>query len=269
MVKALAIDIDGTFLGNNGEFLQDNVEILRHLLSNGIKIVFASGRTTTSIRKISRAICRRSIPLIAFNGAILAIGSRKPVNIKFNGRTAAEVVERLLQKGIYVQAFINDNIIVSELSSEAVEYSLRSGTELLVRKRLHRVVSITPPTKLLARFNRDDFPMLVDECSSTFDGIQFINEKPGVLEIFPEGVSKLSALKVFCTENEISLSEIAAFGDGILDAEMIAHAGIGVAMGNASEEVMAVADIVAPSNAECGLYYSIREIISSGHIELS
>jgi len=266
MIRALAIDIDGTFLGNNREFLHENVEILRMLLTKGIVPIFASGRTTVSTRKISRAICRRSLPFVAFNGAVLAVGSRKPVNIKFVGNLAAKIVERLLDKGIYVQAFINDNVFASEMSSAAVDYAIRAGIEITVRKRLHRVVSIAPPTKITAKCDENGFPELLSELKGEFGEAQFITVRPGHIEIFPLGVSKLEALKTFCSCSGIALSEIAAFGDGLLDIEMLVSAGIGVAMGNASEEVIRAADIVAPRNDECGFCVAVRQLIENGCI---
>jgi len=57
----------------------------------------------------------------------------------------------------------------------------------------------------------------------------------------------------------IDASEIAAFGDDFNDAEMIEKCGIGVAMGNAIDEVKAVADYITVSNDEDGVAVWLEE----------
>ena len=52
-----------------------------------------------------------------------------------------------------------------------------------------------------------------------------------------------------------------AFGDGGNDIEMLRHAGIGVAMGNANDEVKAAADIVTTSVDDDGVANSINKLV--------
>ena len=56
----------------------------------------------------------------------------------------------------------------------------------------------------------------------------------------------------------IDRSECMAFGDGGNDQDMLAYAGIGVAMGNALEEVKKIADHVTDSADEDGIYTACK-----------
>ena len=56
----------------------------------------------------------------------------------------------------------------------------------------------------------------------------------------------------------IGLDECMAFGDGGNDIQMLSHVGIGVAMGNASEEVMKSAAYVTTSVDENGIYNALK-----------
>ena len=58
------------------------------------------------------------------------------------------------------------------------------------------------------------------------------------------GVSKASGLEVVCRELGVGAADVLAIGDGRNDVEMLTWAGRGVAMGQAVEEVRAVADAV-------------------------
>jgi len=79
-----------------------------------------------------------------------------------------------------------------------------------------------------------------------------------LIEIAPKSVSKLTAIKTLLKTNE-SLSDVIAFGDNYNDIEMLEHCGYGVAVGNAREEVKAIADNTTLPNYEDGVAQFIKE----------
>uniref|UniRef100_UPI00259A8B35 HAD hydrolase family protein n=1 Tax=uncultured Granulicatella sp. TaxID=316089 RepID=UPI00259A8B35 len=60
---------------------------------------------------------------------------------------------------------------------------------------------------------------------------------------------------------KIDSSEIMAMGDANNDIEMLQFAGLGIAMGNASEEVKTIADIVTDTNENNGVIKAIDKLI--------
>lgn len=68
-----------------------------------------------------------------------------------------------------------------------------------------------------------------------------------------KGVTKEDSIMVVCDACGLSVDDIIAFGDDYADIGMLKMAGIGVAMGNAIEEVKKVADIVIGTNDEDGI----------------
>ncbi|HDN2547183.1 TPA: HAD hydrolase family protein, partial [Enterobacter asburiae] len=64
----------------------------------------------------------------------------------------------------------------------------------------------------------------------------------------------------------LSMSQVIAFGDNFNDLSMLETAGLGVAMGNAVDEVKACADLVIGNNTENGIadvvnqYFSVEKI---------
>lgn len=73
------------------------------------------------------------------------------------------------------------------------------------------------------------------------------------LEMMPLGVDKAFGLQKMLESMQMSPSDMICCGDGYNDISMIQYAGFGVAMANASKEVKAHADYVAPSCDEDGL----------------
>jgi Cof subfamily protein (haloacid dehalogenase superfamily) len=82
-----------------------------------------------------------------------------------------------------------------------------------------------------------------------------------IVELLHPEVSKGKALSVIASDMHIKPEEIVAFGDNHNDIGMLQLAGLGVAMGNAHEEVQAAADYVTLSNAEDGVAIVVEELI--------
>jgi hydroxymethylpyrimidine pyrophosphatase-like HAD family hydrolase len=72
--------------------------------------------------------------------------------------------------------------------------------------------------------------------------------------------NKGQAMAVVCQHLGIGMHEAIAIGDGANDLEMIAAAGLGIAMENGDDEVKAVADRVAPHHNLDGLAQILEEI---------
>ena len=81
----------------------------------------------------------------------------------------------------------------------------------------------------------------------------FAYSAPFCLEATAVGVTKASGLRLLCEQLGVSMGQVIAFGDQGNDREMIEAAGLGVAMGNAIDELKAVADVVTGTNDEGGI----------------
>lgn len=101
-------------------------------------------------------------------------------------------------------------------------------------------------------------PEMADELRRAHPYFQFIRWFDRGYDVLPVTASKGAAVKRLINHLGIDASDVVAFGDGDNDYEMIAEAGIGIAMGNASEKVKAAADYVtAPVDAD-GLYKALK-----------
>jgi Cof subfamily protein (haloacid dehalogenase superfamily) len=93
-----------------------------------------------------------------------------------------------------------------------------------------------------------------------FEGrVHIVQSAFDLLEFLHPQTSKESALQTIAQDLGIVPAEIVAIGDGHNDIGMLQFAGLGVAMGNAHDEVKAAADYVTLSNAEDGVAVVIEE----------
>jgi Cof subfamily protein (haloacid dehalogenase superfamily) len=110
-----------------------------------------------------------------------------------------------------------------------------------------------PPLKFLFYEPERDTHTLVGELQSRFNGrLQVVQSWDHLIEITGPDVSKGKALARLAAHLDVPRSATLAIGDQDNDVSMIAWAGVGVAMGNASPAAKAVADIVAPPLEEEG-----------------
>ena len=79
------------------------------------------------------------------------------------------------------------------------------------------------------------------------------------VDIIPKGSGKGNAIKKVLEHFNFSEDEALAFGDGGNDMDMLQVVGTGVAMGNASDNVKAIADEVCGSVEEDGIFHYLKE----------
>lgn len=91
------------------------------------------------------------------------------------------------------------------------------------------------------------------ELKILFPEITIYKSKSTYLEIVAQNVQNSSAIDILIKAHGVTKEEIMAFGDNYNDVDMLRYAGIGVAMGNAPDEVKAAADVITLSNDEDGL----------------
>lgn len=102
---------------------------------------------------------------------------------------------------------------------------------------------------------------LRERLADTLSIVQSGTEHAWGVEIYVSGISKRTGLETLAARLEVDRDEVMAIGDHINDIEMIEWAGWGVAMGNAEEEVKAVADWITASIAEDGAALAIERFV--------
>ena len=98
--------------------------------------------------------------------------------------------------------------------------------------------------------------------TQAFQYTNFHDVPEGVADKISEGVmwmlmnpqaNKEHALHLLCERLDVPLEQTAAFGDDLIDINMMSESGRGVAVANANPKVLSVADEICPSNNEDGV----------------
>lgn len=84
-------------------------------------------------------------------------------------------------------------------------------------------------------------------------------------EILPTRLSKAVGIQAVCEHVGIPLSDTVAIGDSNNDVEAVACAAVGISIGGGCDDLVAVADIVAPGVCEDGLAWALAAAGLTGH----
>jgi Cof subfamily protein (haloacid dehalogenase superfamily) len=271
-IKLLIVDIDGTIAGKSNQVSNRVKTAIRAAQAKGVRVGIATGRMYKSALRFHHEI-GADFPLIAYQGAWIqdpATGTTHrhlPVPVKI----ARELIDYFEQSHLFdklsLHVYLGDRLYVREINPDTELYVGRSGIEATPVGDLRQVLTDLP-TKILAMSEDIDLidSLLLDlRHRYPQDTLHITTSVPIFLEATQSGVNKGSAIDYIATKLlGISAANVLAIGDNFNDVEMIDYAGIGVAMGNAPDDVRAIADWVAPHIEADGVAAAIEKFILNG-----
>ena len=268
MIKLIAIDMDGTLLNSKKELLDKTKQYFKNFHNKNTEtlLVLCTGRPESGIRPYLKDLdyLEENHYIISQNGAnIYESQTGKRVMDEFVDSAAIQKWIELGKKhGISVMgAGVDYYYSFDEDPTEWMEFDVK-----LVSGKLKRI-----PTK--ESLNTDFYKILLmgdEEQLNEFetyipeewrDEFYVVRSQKYLVEVLTKGVNKAFGLEKLAQKLNIQPSEIVAIGDAANDIEMLEYAGLAIAMGNASEEVKAIADIVTDTNENNGVIKAIDKLI--------
>ncbi len=273
-IRLIATDLDGTALDEEGNLDDFTLQAFAHAASLGISIAAATGRALCALPP-SVASCPHIQYALTSNGA--AIYRLKDRSCLYRHPLSQENLQALLalirRYHVPAEVFINGEAFADEaFVYDPASYGLpqRSVTYVRTTRRpcpdIPALISkhITEVEALDIVLMDMELKQEIRRQAEAIPDLYVTSSVPHYLEFASGGTHKEAALAYLASLLNIGSQEVLAFGDGENDKEMLAYAGIGVAMGNASEELKAQADYIAPSNREQGVARTIYHLMGPG-----
>lgn len=263
MKRILFFDIDGTIAISGKGPSRETVQAIRSARAAGHKVFLSTGRTEHSVPD--------AIHEIGFDGGIYSAGGHVITDGKviLDCPMALDMKEKIIsaleRTGFsYTLECANANYTYGPdlshfLSADSSDSSSELQRILLSSKKGSPKKYGNDPlykVSFLAR-SQGEITNLATDLDDSMKIVTFENMNPGFPciagEISDKHINKGIALERICAYWNIDPKWSIAFGDSMNDAEMLMAAGIGVAMGNADEQVKELADQVCESCMDNGV----------------
>lgn len=253
--KLIALDLDGTLLNSQGKVSVRTVRALEALKSMGARVVICTGRPPRHIETLAKELELTQL-VIAYNGAVI-------VDFDSGKLSYRHQLERTLALEVIERVRLTHPGTMTGIETHHGWYLDQKLYEL--RLPLLQARNLTPPDGYgdASSFVQDTVikvlfrhPHLTSsQMAQALEGLPVYAtwSSPSLLEVMAEHVNKQEALAYLCDKFSLSSAEVATFGDQNNDKEMLAWAGCGVAVGNASDEAKMAADLVTSTNDEDGV----------------
>lgn len=237
--KLIALDLDGTTLGPDGQISELTRYWLKKAQDSGILFTFATGRHWNGIVQSLVSELGVEIPVVTSNGAEVHLPNGDLVARRHLRTESVEYLLRLAQqkKSHYWGATVVGPVQEAEIPKDVTtEEWLKFGfhaTEAQI------IADIWDELDKLGEFSLS-------------------NSHPLNIEVNAVGVTKAAGLADVCKICGLNRDVLVTMGDSLNDVPMLEWSGLGIAMGNAQDVVKRAAHWVSRRNDEDGVAYAIE-----------
>lgn len=258
-IQLIICDLDGTLVGESFALSSRTRRAVRRAQEQGITVTVATGRGYPAAAGFAQQL-GVDVPLICYQGAqIRAPDGSLLYEATLPRHYLPEVMAFCAQRGCELAVYAGDEVYQTTQLYEADFYDRWFS---LPTHRVDDLLAALPsdPIKYIA-INPDETSanQLEGELRSLVSGrYQVMRSHAWFVEGLGAGVSKGDAASRLAAQLEVTRANVMAIGDSGNDAAMVEWAGLGVAMGNASPDVKALAGVIAPTVDQDGAAWAIE-----------
>lgn len=268
MYKAVFLDMDGTLLHSDHSVSESTKSTLLELTGKGIWVILVSARPLNAVLPTFHEIGIPDVfPIITLNGSYIVEKGQPIFQATIDLPTTVAVADQVrpfkatiayyLQREWYAE--VND--AWTEHEQKIMDVSIKVGPLAeLVKEWAARNIA---PNKMMVMSEPPAIAEIQKHLRSLYDGrLNIYPSKPTYLEVMDSRGSKSNAVQFITGRLNLDRSEIIAMGDNYNDIGMIKYAGMGVAMGNAPDEIKASADYVTDTNNNDGVRKALEKFFN-------
>jgi Cof subfamily protein (haloacid dehalogenase superfamily) len=265
--KAVFLDVDGTLIDDYGQVPESAARAVREARTNGHLVFLCTGR---SMVELTPGVLEVGFDgFVVASGAYVQVGSDVLLHTTLTQAAIHHVADYFDANGggYYFQShdrvyastkardllrFIVDSHVAADPAFDDVDHGLQAYVETITVDRDPYAVPITKAIYF-------DAVAPIEELRAEFSDFEIVPSSVTVFgtsagEMMIPGVHKATGIDVLLAHVGIDLADTIAIGDSYNDLEMLEHVAIGIAMGNAPQAVIDIADEVTPSTTEDGIH---------------
>jgi len=269
--QLIAFDMDGTMLNSEKEMTPDTVAAVQEAVKCGKTVIYCTGRAPAELRPF-----RKLLPEVRYavcnNGSLLwDMREWKTTEADILSKDLiAQILKEAAPEEHLIQLYAGEDVYYDEYSEEKVircgmgEYlpmyreiavklcgyeACGGQTDIDVNKMSVHMSGINPRERLKKHIDRLQLPLEIRRSNRY------------TLEFTSRGVTKAYGLRRVCDRLGIRPEDCIAVGDGGNDLDVLKFAGLGIAVGNATDEVKKIAGAIVADNDHDGCAEAIRKYL--------
>ncbi|PAY14694.1 Cof-type HAD-IIB family hydrolase [Bacillus sp. 7705b] len=285
-MKLIATDLDGTLLNSKHQVSSENENALRQAQRDGIEVVVSTGRAYFDVVTIFEPLGIKTW-VISANGAVIHDPDGRLYHSEtIDKKRAYDILSWLESENYYYEVFTDSAIYTPQNGRQLLDVELdrfksanpKADLSVLMQAAevqysqsgfayIETFQELFEEDKQIDFYNILGFSFFKDKLEAGWQRYQedkdltLVSSADHNFELSSKKASKGQALERLAKRLNIPMKETAAVGDSLNDRSMLEAAGKGVAMGNAREDIKAIADAVTLTNDEHGVAHMIRHLL--------
>jgi Cof subfamily protein (haloacid dehalogenase superfamily) len=264
--RLIAFDVDNTLVRFPDPPSKRVTEAVQAVVQGGTSVVLVTGRAFRRARPVAQALGLNT-PIVCNHGGSIrdavdgSVIYRKTMPRPFT----AQVVRWLRDRQVCLFLFDGD-VVYHDCRTDQVVPDFQvytRGEQSVFVKDLNRHIPEETEIVLSTSSNREHLARVYQDAQGRFGAAaRVMFSHPNGVDILPHS-GKAEALAWLAERLGVPREEVMAVGDGENDVDMLAWAGLGVAMEDGDAAALAAADVIAPPFDRDGAAWAVERYISS------
>lgn len=262
--RLLAFDIDDTLVRFPDLPSRRVTEAVRAAVQGGATVVLVTGRAFRRARPVAQALGLDTPIVCNHGGSIRGAVDESVIYRKTMPRPfTAQVVRWLRDRQVCLFLFDGD-LVYHDCGTEQVVPDFQvytRGEQSILVDDLSRHIPEETEIVLSTSPDHEHLAQVYQGARERFGGAaRVMFSHPFGVDVLPHS-GKAEALAWLAERLGVSQEEVMAVGDGQNDADMLAWAGLGVAMGDGDAAARAAADVIAPPFEQDGAAWAVERYL--------
>lgn len=265
--RLVVVDVDGTLLDSQHQLPPRVAAAIRATQQHGLAVALATGKMLRSVHTLIEAMDLRG-PQITLNGAALVLAETdEPLvyhPLREEDRRAAIELTRASVPDVLITHFILDTIVVDQPDHPMLPVLLSYGEKQIKAVPSLLADDLPPAAKILLAGKHEQLGNLRRVVTPVLEPRLIVTSTAAdFLEYFDPAAGKGNGLAALLDVLKLPHEDVIAIGDGENDLPLFEHAGLSVAMSNASAAVRQAADLVIGSNDAAGVADFLDDLLQA------
>lgn len=268
MYKLIALDMDGTLLREDKTISERTEKAIQAAREKGVAVVIATGRPIDGVMRYLEELNMFGDDdyVLSYNGGLVVkTKTREAIcKIGLKGEDLHYLYKLSKEFGVNIHGFSEERGLITPKNSKYTEVEAEINN---ININIDDFSTIEDDHSLIKIMMIDEPEILqkaVDRMpKEVYDKYTVVRSTPYFLEFLNKEVNKGTGVQLLAEHLGIKPEEIITMGDAGNDAHMIEYAGMGIAMGNAFEEIKAMANYITDTNENDGVAKAIEKFVLS------